>query len=181
VTTVTLPTCMSETQHMASTPMAQWYVLHTKARQEKALAQSLDAIQVRYYLPIIDQMRMHGGRKTRVHMPLFPGYLFLHGSRDDAFASDRTRRVAQIIEVPDQQGLTEELNNIRLALSSTQPMDPYPYLKAGVRVVVRSGPLQGMTGYVESRRQLDRLILKVEVLGQACSLEVDGAILDVLD
>ena len=102
-------------------------------------------------------------------------------SRDDAFASDRTRRVAQIIEVPDQQGLTEELNNIRLALSSTQPMDPYPYLKAGVRVVVRSGPLQGMTGYVESRRQLDRLILKVEVLGQACSLEVDGAILDVLD
>ena len=161
--------------------MAQWYVLHTKSRQEKALAESLDAMQVRYYLPIIDHVRIHGGRRARVQMPMFPGYLFLHGSRDDAFASDRTRRVAHIIHVPDQQRLTEELNNIRLALSNAQPMDPYPYLAAGVRVVVRCGPLQGMTGKVESRTQLNRLILQVDVLGQACSLEVDGTILDVLD
>lgn len=181
VTTATLPSCMSDTLHMSSTPMAKWFVLHTKSRQEKALAESLDAMRVRYFLPLVDQVRIHGGRRARVQLPLFPGYLFLHGSRDDAFTSDRTRRVAQIIEVPDQQRLTEELNNIRLALSSSQPMDPYPYLKTGVRVVVRCGPLQGMTGMVESRTQLNRLILQVDVLGQACSLEVDGAILDVLD
>ena len=47
--------------------------------------------------------------------------------------------------------------------------------------MVRCGPLQGMTGKVESRTQLNRLILQVDVLGQACSLEVDGTILDVLD
>lgn len=176
-----LPTCLTETKPQPSSATAQWYVLHTRSRQEKALAQSLDAMRVNYFLPLATQVRLHGGRRVRVEMPLFPGYLFLHGSRDDAFASDRTRRVAQIIDVPDQQRLTEELNNIRLALSSSQPLDPYPYLMAGVRVVVRCGPLQGMTGLVESRTQLNRMILQVDVLGQSCSLELDGSILDVLD
>ncbi len=181
MTTLTRPSCHLGQSTKTSTQTGQWFVLQTKSRHEKALAQSLDAMHVTYYLPLVDQVRMHGGRRARVQMPLFPGYLFLQGSRDDAYTADRTRRVAQIIDVPDQQRLAEELNNIRLALTSSQPLDPYPYLKAGVRVVVRCGPLQGMTGRVESRTQLDRLILQVDVLGQACSLEVDGAILDVMD
>ena len=181
MTTLTRPTCHLGQSTDPSTHTGLWYVLQTKSRQEKALAQSLDAMHVQYFLPLVDQVRMHGGRRARVQMPLFPGYLFLNGSRDDAFTADRTRRVAQIINVPDQQRLAEELNNIRLALTSSQPLDPYPYLKAGVQVVVRCGPMQGMTGKVESRPQLDRLILQVDVLGQACSLDVDGAILDVME
>ncbi|MBL4702506.1 MAG: UpxY family transcription antiterminator [Phycisphaeraceae bacterium] len=181
MTQTTLPICISDPNYQSPLQVAQWYVLHVKSRQEKSLAASLDAMRIGYFLPLVVELRSHGGRRTRVEMPLFPGYLFLHGSRDDAFACDRTRRIAQIIEVPNQLGIAQELNNIRLALSSSQPMDPFPYLKAGAKVQVRSGPLQGLTGKVESRSQLDRLILQVQVLGQACSLEVDGAILDVLD
>lgn len=177
----TLPSCHMHDQATSSTHAAKWFVMHTRSRQEKALAASLDAMGVDYFLPLVAQVRTHGSRRVRVELPLFTGYLFLHGSREDAFACDRTRRVAQIIDVPDQKRLAQELQNIRLALTSDQPIDPYPYLRAGVKVVVRSGPLQGMTGLVENRTRLDRLVLQVDVLGQACALEMDGALLDVLD
>ncbi len=159
----------------------QWFVLHTKSRQEKVVAQSLQAREVKCFLPLVEQIRLHGHRKVRVQMPLFPGYVFLYGSREDAYEVDRARRIAQIIEVTDQTQIEQEINVIRQVLISELPLDPYPYLAVGVRVRVRCGPLEGMCGLVESRSHMHRLVLGVEVLGQACSLEIDGAILEILD
>jgi transcription antitermination factor NusG len=60
-------------------------------------------------------------------------------------------------------------------------IDPYPYLKKGVRVEVRSGPLKGIQGLVEDRARKHRLILQVDALGQAVSVEVDAAIVEVAE
>lgn len=181
MTTTSLTSNVSMPYQQSFNVTAKWYVMHTKSRQEKALAQSMDAMGVTYFLPLISQLRSHAGRRVRVQMPLFSGYIFVHGSCEDAYACDRTRRVAQIIDIHDQQQFENEINNIRLALAGSISIDPYPLLREGVPVRVRSGPLQGMVGRVESRTKLNRLILKIEVLGQACSLEIDSAILDVLD
>ncbi len=113
-------------------------------------------------------------------MPLFPGYVFLRGDVDQAYEADRTRRVAQIIRVPDQHRMDDELRNIHIALGANATLDPYPYLRTGVRVEVREGPVRGLQGVVEDRTRLDRLILLVDTLGQAVSLEMDGLLLDVI-
>jgi transcription antitermination factor NusG len=159
----------------------QWYVLHTRSRHEKALATDLQAMGVPCYLPTVDQVRFYGKRKAQVEMPLFPGYVFLFGERDQAFSADRTGRLAGIIDVADQQRLTWELRNIYLALDQQVPLDPYPYLRAGVRAEVRSGPLRGLQGIIESRTHTHRLILQVDMLGRAVSLELDGAVLEPLE
>ncbi len=159
----------------------RWWVLHTKSRQEKAVAAHLVARQVDHFLPLIKKVRFYGRRKLRVDLPLFPGYVFVRSSKEQAWEVDRTRRLAQIIEVPDQQQIDWELDNIRKALAVDVPIDPYPYLKRGVRVEVRSGPFRGVQGVVESRTQADRLILQVDMLGQAASVEIDGALLDVIE
>jgi transcription termination/antitermination protein NusG len=159
----------------------RWHLLHTRSRQEKALAETLTSRGIGVFLPLVDVTRTYGRRKVNVDLPLFPGYLFLKGVLDDAYEADRTRRVAGIIEVPDQEKLTQELRNISVALLARVPLDPYPFLKAGVKVVVRSGPLAGMQGVVESRLKRDRLILQIDVLGQATSLEIDGALLDIIE
>src|ERR1019366_2746215 len=108
-------------------------------------------------------------------------YLFLKGSIDDLYEVDRTKRIANIIPVVDQEKITWELRNLSIALTNTVRLDPYPYLRAGVKVEVRSGPLMGMQGIIESRLKRDRLILQVDVLGQATSLEIDGAILSLIE
>jgi len=158
-----------------------WHLLHTRSRQEKALAESLTVKGIGVFLPLVDVTRTYGRRKASVELPLFPGYVFLKGVLDDAYEADRTKRVAGIIQVVDQAKLAWELRNLALALSSRVSLDPYPFLRAGVRVAVRSGPLAGIQGIVESRTKRDRLILQIDVLGQATSLEIDGAILDVID
>jgi transcription antitermination factor NusG len=157
-----------------------WFVLRTKARQEKIIARDLDARGIGNFLPLVTCTKFYAGRRTRVELPLFPGYVFLHGDVEHAYEADRTRRIAQIIRVPDQRRLNDELRNIHFALSVEATLDPYPFLRAGVRVEVREGPFRGLQGIVEDRSRMDRLILRVDTLGHAVSLEIDGSLLDVL-
>jgi transcription antitermination factor NusG len=155
-----------------------WHVLHTKSRQEKALSADLTAMRLSHYLPLMRQIRHYGRHKTTVEIPLFGGYLFLRGTLDVAYEADRTRRVAHIIRVPNQQQLQWELVNLHLALESGNDVTPYPFLKNGVRAEVKSGPLRGLQGVIENRANAGRLILQVEMLGRAVSLEIDGALLE---
>jgi transcription antitermination factor NusG len=166
---------------VAAAAEGRWHLLHTRSRQEKALSETLFAKGIAHYLPIANVTRSYGGRKVLVDLPLFPGYVFLKGNLDEVYDADRTKRVAGIIRVADQDRIARELRNLARALVSRIQLDPYPYLRAGVKVSVRCGPLMGLEGVIESRSKRDRLILQVDVLGQATSLEIDGAILDVIE
>jgi transcription antitermination factor NusG len=161
--------------------VGDWFVLRTRSRQEKILANDLRARGVGFFLPMIRVERMYCNRRVQVELPLFAGYLFLRGSFDDAYFADRTGRVAQIIQVSDQRRLDWELNNLAHVLGINTRVDPYPYLKRGVRVEVRSGPLRGIQGLIEDRTRKHRLILQVDALGQAVSVEVDAAIVEVVE
>jgi transcription termination/antitermination protein NusG len=155
-----------------------WHVLHTKSRQEKILCEDLAALSIPHYLPLVRSVRYYGKRKAVVEEPLFPGYVFLRGTLDQAYLADRTRRVAHIIKVSDQQQIEWELRNLSLALTNTAALSAYPFLKEGVRVEVRSGPFRGLQGVIDGRSKNNRLILQVNTLGRGVSLEIDGALLE---
>lgn len=158
----------------------RWHVMHTKSRQEKALASAVSAMGIEYYLPLVRKVRYYGRRKAFVEVPLFPSYLFLWGTLEQAYLADRTKRVANVIRVVNQHRLRWELENIRLALSKQAALVPHPYLKEGARVEVRSGPFRGLQGVVRKKNK-DRLILQVDAFGRAVSLEIDGSLLEPLD
>jgi len=158
-----------------------WTVLQVKSRQEKALANDLRVREIQHYLPLVRRVQAHGGRRITLELPLFPGYLFLAGTLDDVYTADRTRRVANIIPVYDQKQLDWELTNLRIALEGAASPDPYPFLKKGVRVEVRSGPFRGLEGLIEDRAGATRLILQIAILGRAVSIEIDGSQLEVVE
>jgi len=158
-----------------------WHVLQTKPRQEKLLAMDLAARGVDHFLPLQTRIHHYGPRKATVQLPLFPGYLFLRGTLDDAYTADRTKRVAQVIRVSQQAKLETELTNIRLAIDGQASLDPYPYLQTGTKVEVNAGPMRGLQGVVEDRAGKTRLILQIDMLGQAVSMEIDGSLLDLVD
>ena len=174
------PATPAATSQPETVDAPQWFVLHTRARQEKAVAHYLAQRRIEHFLPLSEQVRYYGRRKLRVELPVFPGYVFLRGSAEQAYEADRTRRLAQIIRVRDQQRIAWELSNIRLALEREAVLEPYPYLKQGIRVEVRSGPMKGLQGVIEARHA-DRLVLQVDMLGQAVSVEVDGSLLEPLE
>ena len=155
-----------------------WYLLRCLSRQEKALAADLQQGGAGCFLPLLRSIRYHGNRKAVVHLPMFPGYVFMRGSIERVSDGNCARRIASIIKVVDQKRLDTELRNIHMACFQRAPLRPYPYLREGVRVEVRTGPFRGMRGMIESLGARERLILQVNMLGRAVSVELDGALLD---
>lgn len=115
---------------------SRWYVLHTRSRQEKALDSSLRGLGLSCYLPVHRSTRRYGQRVVEATLPLFPGYVFLWGTRDETFVADRTRRVAHVLHVLDQPTIEWELANVSRALASGVRLDPHAAIREGVRVRV---------------------------------------------
>ena len=158
-----------------------WWVAHTKARNEKALAHNLRSWEIPYFLPLVEKVHIIRGRRLRSLLPLFSGYLFFVGGDAERYKVMTTNRVAKVINVVDQARLVRELTQLERALAGKAQLDPYPFVREGRRCRVAAGPLRGLEGIVERRRGLTRLILTVEALGQAVSLETDAALLEPVD
>ncbi len=167
--------------HEHRDPTTRWRVLYTRSRQEKALAASFDAARIEYFLPLVKRIAYHGGRRRIVHTPLFPSYIFLFGSHETVGRAQDTRRVVHEVSVPDVDQLAHELKHLRTAIKCGAPLDPYPCLTAGRPARVVRGPFQGVEGVIEHRIRIDRLVLQIETLGQAASLEIDASLLEPLE
>jgi len=160
---------------------AQWFIIHTMSNQEVALASAMQAMDVPYFLPLRRIVRDHGQQRKHVMAPLFPSYIFIRGDLDQVYRADRTKRVAHVVRVFDQDRLNAEIHDIHRVLLNDGIMAPHPFLKVGIRVEVSSGPFRGMRGLIESLSKDDRLILQVEALGQSTSLEIDGSLLEPIE
>jgi len=172
-----------------------WWVAHTKSRNEKALAQDLIHRDISYFLPMSWRVRRTRKRTVRSLLPLFSGYLFFCGDDNQRTELFRTNRVANVIKVKDQEKLLSELIQIEQALQSGAPIAPHKYIKAGQRCRVIAGPLADLQGVVvktgrhktthsEGAVKLQntiRLVLQIDMLGQATSVEVDTDMIEVVD
>lgn len=167
--------------HPGVRPAGQWRVLHTKARQEKALARFLHTTGRSFYLPLVQRSTLIRGRKFISHMPLFPGYVFLWGEREDGFAAVETKRVCQVIEVDDQDQFEQEIAQIAGALEAGGELELYPHAVEGTWCRVIRGPFMGLEGWVVKRLSRTRLILEIGILGRGAALEVDADFLEPVD
>ena len=158
-----------------------WWVAHTKSRNEKALAHDLIRKEMSYFLPMSWRVRRQKRRTIRSLLPLFSGYLFFCGKESERTELWRTNRVANIIEVKDQERLVTELLQIEQALRVGAPLSPHKYIKAGQRYRIIAGPLADLQGIVVKTKNATRLVLQIDMLGQAASVEIDTDIIEKLE
>lgn len=158
-----------------------WMVLQTRARQEKAIARQLTARHVDFVLPLVPRVSLVRGRKFTSQVPLFPGYVFLCGQREDAYHAITTKRVCRIIDVPDQTTFLHELNQIVQALDAGAPLDLHPFAVEGRRCRIIRGPFMGLEGVVIQRKSMMRLVMQIGILGRGAALEIDADFLEPID
>lgn len=158
-----------------------WWVAHTKSRNEKALAHDLVAKNIRYFLPMTWKVQRRSHRTLRSLLPLFSGYLFFCGQETERVELLRTNRVANVIIVKDQEKLLKELIQFEQALRAGAPLTPYKFIKAGQRCRVIAGPLLGLEGIVIQIKNVARLVLQIDMLGQAASVEIDIDLIEPID
>jgi len=157
----------------------QWFAIWTRSRHEKLVRDQLEKkSDVDVFLPTIGKWSRWKDRKKKVDWPLFPGYVFARFVADERVGVLKVDGVVQIISnngmlsaIPD-----EEIDSVRTLVESELAYDPVPLIKEGDMVKVTSGPLKGVVGRLVTKKGASaRLVLSVDLIGQAVSVEVDAA------
>ena len=148
-----------------------WTVAHVRSRQEKVLARYLMEQDVPFYLPIVEQERRRSGRTFRSFLPLFPGYVFVRPSRIRRELIWRSNVTANLIDVPDQEQLAEELQQIRRLQLAGASFEPFDELLPGDPVQITEGVFSGYRGVVARSRGGNRLVVTISLLRQSVTVE----------
>lgn len=91
-----------EVLHLPVCEQRHWWLLRSRPQQEKSLMRSLRARELSFHAPVVHQIyRSPSGRLRESFLPLFPGYVFLYGDREDCLRATATRRVLEFQEIPD--------------------------------------------------------------------------------
>src|SRR5262245_11854046 len=153
----------------------EWFAVYTRPRHEKKVAQQLSNKGIDVFLPLRVAISNWKDRRKEVHFPLFTGYVFVHIVLEDRLSVLRIPGVVQFVSsegkpvpIPDSQ-----IEAVRQLVNSGLKYDPYPYVKEGMRVRIRNGPLKGVEGIVVAKRKKHLLVLSVDLIQQSASLEID--------
>jgi transcription antitermination factor NusG len=156
----------------------EWWLAHTRPRQEKLLAAALLPRRVPYYLPLVTRKSLSRGRTRVARIPLFPGYVFVYGGDEERAQVLKTNRVPGIRLVSDGESLRADLLRFAELIASGAPLVPEARLVTGNRVRVKAGPFRGQEGVVLRRNGKTRLLIAVNYLQRGASLQVDDCMLE---
>jgi transcription antitermination factor NusG len=157
-----------------------WYALYTRHQHEKVVAQMLRSKGFNIFLPLYPVVRTSKNQTKKLLLPLFPCYVFLHGGLDRRLDIVTTPGIHAFVEVANRPvPIPErEIEGVRLTVNSSLRVEPYPFLKSGDRVRIRSGPLHGIEGILLRKKNLAWLILSVEMLGKSIAVEIESSIVE---
>jgi transcription antitermination factor NusG len=151
----------------------QWWVLHVRPRQEKALARHVLAIEVPFFLPLTPRRRLLRGKVVHSHLPLFPGYVFILATKDEWLKSLSQGRVVRSLHVVDQERLWNDLRQVHRLIQSGSPVMPAERLGPGVEVEIQSGPLVGLRGLIIREATGRRFVVRVDFIQRGASVVLD--------
>jgi len=139
--------------------------------------QQLERKGVEAFLPTITRWSRWKDRKKKIDWPLFPGYCFARFPPQSSLSILKCVGVVNIVSfegapasIPDR-----EIEGIRRLVTSELQYDPCPLVREGMMVEVSHGVLKGVVGRLVRKGAHARLILSVDLIGQAVSVEVDAA------
>jgi transcriptional antiterminator RfaH len=111
-------------------------------------------------------------------MPLFAGYIFMHGDEDARLHALETNLIARCLPVPDQRRLHQDLAHVYHLVTSEAAMTPEDRLLPGTKVEIRHGPLAGLEGTVIRRGSQLRVFVEVQFLQRGVSVEIESWMLE---
>jgi transcription antitermination factor NusG len=159
-----------------------WYALQVRARFEQGVADHLDGKGYEWFLPLYKCRKRWSDRIKEVEAPLFPGYLFCRINLQDRLPILKTPGVIQIVGSNRTPIAVDEVEvqAIQRMVASGIPNQPWPFLAAGDRVRIESGPLCGLEGILVEFKGNHRLVLSVTLLQRSVAVEIDSAFVSSL-
>jgi transcription antitermination factor NusG len=158
-----------------------WYALAVKPQHEGRVFQGLKELGgIEGFHPTFKDKRIWSDRVKILDAPLFPGYVFARfeypARRVPVLRVAGVRSIIGFGSAPSALA-EEEIGTIRALVNSTFPDRPWPFLRAGQRVLVEHGPLRGVEGVILEQKDEWRMVVSVELLQRSVSVLLDRSVL----
>jgi len=155
--------------------LKNWIVVRSKPRSEKIAYAQLKEKEIEAYLPLLKERRKWSDRKKWVEFPLFSSYLFAKIEIKNSIFVLQTNGVSSLVKFGEEIAIVrdEVVNAIKLALDGGYQLTPAEYFIAGNAVEVIEGPMRGVKGIVAQLKGKDRLVIKIDAIQQALSIDID--------
>lgn len=153
----------------------RWYAAYTSANHEKRVSEQLRAHEVEQFLPLYSSFRRWKDRRVTLNLPLFPGYLFVRIALRDRLKVLQVPGVARLVGFDGKAAALpeKEIEALRTGFADGVQARPHPYLATGRLVRIKSGPMAGLRGILERRKNGARLVVSLELIQRAMSVEID--------
>lgn len=166
---------------ISNTDTFNWYPVYTHPRAEKKAYQALVNKGINAYLPLHRQLKRWSDRKKWVEEPFIPSYLFVHIKPGDQAEILMTKGIARFIyfsgkiaSMPQRQ-----IADLKLLMASPYELEiTEDDLQPGEKIIIKAGPLKGITGEIISYRSQKQLMLRLESLGCSIIVHVAASLID---
>jgi len=153
-----------------------WYAVTTRYRHERLVRDELQRKGIEHFLPTVRTVSRWKDRAKEIEQALFPGYCFVRIDLRDRLRVLESRGVVHLVgnahgPVPIQ---TSEIAALQLLTRSETLYGWEPTFQPGMAVEVIRGPLEGVRGVLIRMVSACRLLLGVQLIQQAASVEIDA-------
>lgn len=157
-----------------------WYLIHTKPRQEKCALQNLEQQGYECFLPMLSVEKIRQSQFAIVEEPLFPRYLFIRLGKGDTAKSwspiRSTKGVNRLVgfgtepaKVNDE--LVQTLKNHTAQIRST----PQCLFQSGDKVSITDGPFIGIEAIYQMADGEQRAMILIELMSKPVRMTVSPA------
>jgi len=157
-----------------------WYVAHTRPRCEKKLLHYCERENLDARLLCHRSVHKYRGKTAVFRKPLFPGYLFLHIPAEKRRVVLQSDHLANLLDVADQELFVRQLGEVMRALETDLEIRLAPTIGEGMRVKIKNGPLRGIEGWVEKRRGMTTVLLRLDFISQAAAVKLEASDLELI-
>jgi transcription antitermination factor NusG len=169
----TLPTGFDVSANQVS-----WFAVQIRPRYEKRVNAELQEKGVKAFLPLYSATHQWSDRRRLVHLPLFPGYVFVRivPSVHQRVSVLQTNGVLSFVGVRNM-GIPipeSEIDAIRTVIDGEVSFEPYPHLELGQRVCVRGGCLDGVEGVLTAINGDQSLVVSVNLIQRSIAMRIEG-------
>jgi transcription antitermination factor NusG len=163
---------------------AYWYAVHTKAKHERKVAHQLEQNSIPVFLPTLREVHDWSDRQKVLEVPLFACYVFVNVPSWQQVHT-RISHTPGIFSWVTMNGEPapippSQIEAVRSALNRGTAASRYPFLKAGQKVRVRGGSLDGVEGILVANNGDSRLVVSIDLIQQSVAVALHGYELEPL-
>jgi transcriptional antiterminator RfaH len=157
-----------------------WYVIHTKPRQEQRALSNLQQQGYHCYLPMIAIEKLSRERLHVIEEPLFPRYLFIsldagrYGQNWSPIRS--TWGVSGLVSFGSEPA---KINSVLIDLLRQQEqglsVGPQRLFSAGESLLVADGPFAGLQAVYQMASGENRAMVLIELMGKSAQMQIAPA------